>query len=71
MNNTLLYPYWTTMEQNVRAKRRLTADDARKALHKEGIDISEKEAEEILEFLYILAKLSVSQYVSNNDDQVI
>ena len=53
------------MEENVRAKRKLTADDARKALHKEGIDISEKEAEEILEFLYFLAKLSVHQYVNS------
>jgi len=47
-------------------ERKLTPADTIAALRKNGIEISEKDAEIILDFLYILAKLTVNQYVNNN-----
>lgn len=35
-------------------------------LSDEGLEINEKEAEEILDFLYFLAKLTVNQLVKGN-----
>jgi len=46
--------------------RNITAAGTVKALHKNGIEVSEKEAEIILDFLYFLAKLTVNQYVNDN-----
>lgn len=42
-----------------------------KILGKNGIEIDEKKAVEILDFLYFLAKLTVNQYVNsqNGDDK--
>ena len=36
-------------------------------LAKEGIIVTEKEAEKILDFLYFLAKLTVNQYLKEVD----
>lgn len=38
-----------------------------KAIRKNGVEVSEKEAQEILDFLYFLAKLTVNQYFNSND----
>jgi len=46
-------------------KRGVTSEKAIKILHENGIEVSEKEAEKILEFLYFLAKLTVNQYINN------
>jgi len=43
-------------------KRKIKAADAVKILGNNGIDISEKDAEKILDFLYFLGKLTVDQY---------
>jgi hypothetical protein len=47
----------------------VTTKDTIKALRNDGIEISENEAEKILEFLYFLAKLTVNQYVNNKSDK--
>jgi len=51
-------------------KRNVTAADTVKAMRDTGIEVSEKDAEIILDFLYFLAKLTVNQYVNyNKEDQ--
>jgi hypothetical protein len=45
-----------------RAKRNITPEQAIKVLKKNGIEATEKDAEIILDFLYLLAKLTVNQY---------
>lgn len=47
----------------------VTTKDTIKSLRSDGIEISENEAEKILEFLYFLAKLTVNQYVNNKSDK--
>ena len=54
------------MSKELLKKRNVTAADTVKALRKNGIEVSEKDAEIILDFLYFLAKLTVNQYVNNN-----
>jgi hypothetical protein len=54
------------MSKELLKKRNVTTADTVKALRKNGIEISEKDAEIILDFLYFLAKLTVNQYVKNN-----
>jgi hypothetical protein len=46
--------------------RSITPEKAKKILLENGVEVNEKEAEEILDFLYILAKLTVNQYVNND-----
>lgn len=53
-------------KEQLKKKRNLTTADSVKALRQNGIDVSEKDAEIILDFLYFLAKLTVNQYVNNN-----
>jgi hypothetical protein len=48
-------------------KRNVTTEKAIKTLRENGVEVSEKEAQEILDFLYFLAKLTVSQHVKNNN----
>ena len=45
--------------------RKVTTADTIKALRENGVEISEKDAEIILDFLYFLAKLAVNQYINN------
>ena len=54
------------MSKELLKKRNVTTADTVKALRKNGIEVSEKDAEIILDFLYFLAKLTVNQYVNNN-----
>lgn len=48
-------------------KRNVTPQQAIKILEQNGLKINEKEAEEILDFLYFIGKLSVNQYVDKKD----
>lgn len=56
------------MHKDLQKKRNITTKDAIRAMNENGIQISEKEAEEILDFLYFLAKLTVNQYIKNEGD---
>lgn len=49
-------------------KRNISPEQAIKTLRKNGIECDEKEAKIILDFLYILAKLSVDQYFNEKKD---
>ena len=49
--------------------RRITAAQAVKMLKEDGREVTEKEAEEILDLLYVFAKLTVNQYVNDNYDK--
>lgn len=51
-------------------KRSLTTAHVIKTLREDGHEISEKDAGEILEFLYFLAKLSVNHYFGGNSDDL-
>jgi hypothetical protein len=46
-------------------QRGVTTEQAINILKKEGVEVDEKDAEIILDFLYILAKLAVNQYVND------
>jgi hypothetical protein len=46
-------------------KRSITTGDTVKVMQENGMEISEKDAEIILDFLYFLAKLTVDQYVND------
>ena len=52
-------------EKTLTEKRNVTPEMAIRYFRGNGIEIDEKKAAEILEFLYILAKLTVNQYVNN------
>ena len=45
----------------LKEKRKITAADAVKILKRDGKEVTEKEAENILEMMYFLAKLIVNQ----------
>lgn len=51
-------------EKNLTEKRNITPQMAVKILRKNGIEVDEKKAEEILDFLYLLAKETVKQYLN-------
>lgn len=48
-------------EQNLTEKRNITPEMAVRILKKEGIEIDEKKATEVLDMLYFFAKLIVNQ----------
>lgn len=54
-----------TMHKDLQKKRNITTKDTIRAMNENGIQISEKEADEILDFLYIIAKLTVNQYIND------
>ncbi len=54
------------MQKDLQQKRSLTTKDAIRVMRENGVEISEKEAEEILDFLYFLAKLTVNQFINDN-----
>jgi hypothetical protein len=56
------------MSKELLRKRNVTTADTIKAMRTMGNEISEKDAEIILDFLYFLAKLTVNQYVNNESD---
>ena len=49
-------------------KRKITAEIAVKILKKNNIEVDEKEAEIILEFMYFIGKLAVNQYFNEFKD---
>ena len=51
--------------QNLTEKRNITPEMAVKILRKNGVEIDEKEAVEILDFLYFFAKLTVDLYIND------
>ncbi|RYG35106.1 MAG: hypothetical protein EOO01_31735 [Chitinophagaceae bacterium] len=53
------------MHKDLQKKRNITTKDTIRAMNENGIQISEKEADEILDFLYIIAKLTVNQYIND------
>lgn len=56
------------MKAGLSEKRSITPEHTIKALRENNIEVSENEAEEILDFLYFLAKLTVNQYVNDKGD---
>lgn len=48
-------------ERNLTEKRNITPEMAVKILRKNGVEIDEKKAGEVLDLLYFLAKLIVNQ----------
>lgn len=54
------------MSKELLRKRKVTTTDTIKALHENGIEVSEKDAQIVLDFLYFLAKLTVNQYFTSN-----
>ena len=48
-------------EKTLTEKRNITPEMAVKILHENGVEIDEKKAVEVLDFLYFLAKLFVNQ----------
>jgi len=59
------------MHKDLQKKRNITTKDTIRAMNENGIQISEKEAEEILDFLYIIAKLTVNQYINDKGKEEI
>jgi len=53
------------MKAGTLEKRNITPEQAIKILQKNGIEVNEKQAEEILELLFILAKLEVQNYLNS------
>jgi len=47
-------------------KRNVTPDQAVRILRKNGIEVTEKEARKILDFMYIIAKLAIRNYFSDS-----
>ena len=48
-------------EQNLTEKRKITPEMAVRILKKQGIEMDEKKASEVLDMMYFLAKLIVNQ----------
>ena len=57
------------MKVGLSEERGITPKKAISILEKHGYQISEEEAEEILDFLYILAKLTVNQYLKGSSNE--
>jgi hypothetical protein len=55
-------------KEQLKKKRNITIGDTISVLNKNGVKVSEKDAEVILDFLYFLAKLTVNQYVNNQQE---
>lgn len=47
-------------------KRNITPDQAVRVLRKNGIEVSEKDARKILDFMYIIAKLAIREHFSED-----
>jgi hypothetical protein len=51
----------------IRKKEKVSPAKAVEMLRKEGVDVSLEEAHSILEFLRIIAKIAVNQYLRHGD----
>jgi hypothetical protein len=47
-------------------KRNITPEQAVRVLRKNGIEVSEKDARKILDFMYIIAKLAIREHFSED-----
>lgn len=52
-------------KQDLAEKRKITPEMAVKILRKNGIEIDEKQVAEVLDLLFILAKLEVENYLKS------
>jgi hypothetical protein len=50
-------------------KRNITPEMAVKILQRSGVQIDEKKAAEVLDLLYILAKITVNQILSKHENE--
>jgi protein-tyrosine-phosphatase len=53
------------MKRKVPEKRNVTPEQAVKVLRKNGIEVDENQAKIILDFMYIMAKLTLKQYFND------
>jgi len=51
------------MKAGTSDNRSITPEKAKKILLENGVEVSEKEAKELLDLMYFFAKLSVDQYI--------
>ncbi|SEK23083.1 hypothetical protein SAMN05421740_101286 [Parapedobacter koreensis] len=49
-------------------KRNVSPERAMQILHKNGLQVDENQAKKILDFMYILAKLVVKEYLSEDEN---
>jgi hypothetical protein len=54
---------WKMAEKPLTEKRSITPEMAVKILQKNGVQIDERKAAELLDLMYFFAKLSVNQYI--------
>lgn len=59
------------MEAKAGSKRSISVQKAREVLNKNGIELSEKKTEEVLDLMYFLAKLIVDQCFKNEDSRLV
>lgn len=57
-----------SMKAGLSERKNITPQQAVKILEQNGLKVSEKDAEIILDFLYFLGKLSVNQYIKTIDN---
>jgi len=55
--------------QDLTEKRNISPEMAVKILRKNGVEIDEKKAVEVLDFLYFLANLTVDQYLNDSNGE--
>lgn len=65
LSTIVLNIYREDMAKGLLEKRTVTPEQAVKILRKNGVEVNESQAKVILDFLYILAKLTVNQYFKN------
>ncbi len=51
------------MKAGTSENRSITPEKAKKILLEKGVEVTEKEAKELLDLMYFFAKLSVEQYI--------
>lgn len=52
-------------------RRSISILEAQKILRKNGVELSEKNTEEVLDLMYFFAKLIVDQYFKNEDSRLV
>jgi uncharacterized protein (DUF697 family) len=56
------------IDEEYRGKRNITPAMAVKMLKKHGQDVTEEQAKEILDFLYLLARITVNDYLKEREE---
>lgn len=57
------------MKSKYLEKRNITPERAMQILRKNGMQVDENQAKKILDFMYLLAKLVVREYLSEDENQ--